>query len=91
MIYLILEFSYIIFISAGKFSAPEIDISMDILIFSFINLFLAMWEEMVIVFIKKKFTRVRFNDSIKGIKNDLISRIENLAGKNQKQMLNLFM
>ena len=46
-----------------------------------------MWEEMVTVFIKKKFTRVRFNDSIKGIKNDLISRIENLAGKNKNQFV----
>jgi hypothetical protein len=83
MVYLVLEFSYIVFITLSKFSAPEIDIAMDILVFCLINLFLLMWEEMVTVFIKKKFTRVRFNDSIKGIKNDLISRIENLAGKNQ--------
>ena len=36
---------------------------------------------MVDVFIMKKFTRVRLSSKEKAIRNDLVDRIQNLAGK----------
>lgn len=82
--YLVLQFLDMIFNLVGIFAGPEIEILMDFCLIAMLTIWLRQWREMISVYIKKKFTRVRL--PLTPAKDDLArknlqQRIQNLGGK----------
>ena len=81
--YLVLQFIDMVLNIRGVFAGPEIEILMDFCLIAMLTIWLKQWREMISVYIKKKFTRVRLPQTAKDdlARRNLQQRIQNLGGK----------
>lgn len=83
--YVIVLLMFILISQVRSFSLNALlalDGLLDFCVLVCLMLWIYMWQEVIVVFIKKKFIRVRFASDTKGaIKQKLKSRIQNITGE----------